>query len=268
MSLPVSPLENKPFVNTRCDGGVVTVSLARGERFNPLSLAMIAALQTELDAIANDPQARAVILAAEGKGFSAGHDLREMLAHSQDKSWQRRLFDECSRMMLSITRMPQPVIARVHGIATAAGCQLVAMCDLAVASDNAQFALPGVNIGVFCSTPAVGVARNVGRKRTMEMLLTGRMIDAQTALAWGLVNRVVPADRLDEAVREFTTVILERSAATIRIGKQTFYRQIEQPFEPAYDAASDAMSCNLLYDDAREGMEAFINKRPPVWRGR
>ncbi len=267
MSLPVSPLENKPLVNTRREGGVVTVTLARGERFNPLSSAMIAALQTEFDALANDPLARVVILAAEGKGFSAGHDLREMLAHSQDKAWQRRLFDDCSRMMLTVTRMPQPVIARVHGIATAAGCQLVAMCDLAVAAETAQFALPGVNIGVFCSTPAVGVARNIGRKRTMEMLLTGSMIDAPTALAWGLVNRVVSADRLDEAVREFTNVILERSPATIRIGKQTFYQQIEQPFEPAYDAASEAMSCNILYEDAHEGMDAFINKRRPVWRG-
>ena len=268
MSQPVSPLENKPLVNTRRDGGIAMVTLSRGERFNPLSSAMIAALQAEFDLIANDPQTRVVILAAEGKGFSAGHDLREMLAHSQDKTWQRRLFDDCSRMMLTITQMPQPVIARVHGIATAAGCQLVAMCDLAVAAETAQFALPGVNIGVFCSTPAVGVARNVGRKRTMEMLLTGRMIDAPTALAWGLVNRVVPADRLDDAVREFTTVILERSSVAIRIGKQTFYQQIEHPFEPAYDAASEAMSCNILYEDAREGMDAFINKRPPVWRGR
>jgi enoyl-CoA hydratase/carnithine racemase len=268
MSRPVSSLENRPFVNTRRDGGVVTVALARGERFNPLSSGMIAALHSEFDAIANDPEARVVVLTAEGKGFSAGHDLREMLTYADDETWQRRLFADCSRMMMTITRMPQPVIARVQGIATAAGCQLVSMCDLAVAADTAQFALPGVNIGVFCSTPAVGVARNVGRKRTMEMLLTGRTIDAATALAWGLVNRVVPIDRLDDAVREFTSVILDRSPVAIRIGKQTFYNQIEQPFESAYDAAGEAMSCNIRYEDAHEGIDAFINKRRPVWRGR
>src|SRR5262249_44333481 len=156
----------------------------------------------------------------DGRGFSAGHDLKEMRAHAADKLWQRALFDACSRMMLRIVEQPQPVIARVHGIATAAGCQLVSMCDLAVAADTATFALPGVNIGVFCSTPAVGVARNIGRKRAMEMLLTGGLIDARTALAWGLVNRVVPADALDATVRQFTEVIKARSAATIRLGKQ------------------------------------------------
>jgi enoyl-CoA hydratase/carnithine racemase len=171
-------------------------------------------------------------------------------------------------MMLTLTRMPQPVIARVHGVATAAGCQLVAMCDLAVAADTAQFALPGVNIGVFCSTPAVGVVRNVGRKRTMEMLLTGRPVDAATALAWGLVNRVVPAERLDEAVREFTDVILARSPVTIRIGKQAFYQQVDRALDAAYDVSSEAMACNLLSEDAAEGMDAFLAKRAANWRGR
>jgi enoyl-CoA hydratase/carnithine racemase len=229
---------------------------------------MIAALESVLDECAADPSVRAVVLAAGGKGFSAGHDLKEMRAHAGDKAWQRRLFDDCSRVMTKLTRMPQPVIARVHGIATAAGCQLVSMCDLAVASDGASFALPGVNVGVFCSTPAVGVARNVGRKRAMEMLLTGRLFDAGTALAWGLVNRVVPAAELDAAVRAYTDVILARSAATIRMGKAAFYAQIDRPLGEAYDLASETMACNLLTEDAKEGIDAFLGKRPAVWTGR
>jgi len=180
---------------------------------------MIGAIEAELDAIAADQEARVVVLAGSGRGFCAGHDLKEMRAHAHDKSWQRELFDACSRMMIRITALPQPVIARVHGIATAAGCQLVSMCDLAVAVDTATFAMPGVNIGVFCSTPAVGVARNVGRKRAMEMLLTGEPIDAHTALAWGLVNAVVAANALDAAIARFTDLIKARSAATIRLGK-------------------------------------------------
>jgi enoyl-CoA hydratase/carnithine racemase len=171
-------------------------------------------------------------------------------------------------MMMSITRIPQPVIARVHGIATAAGCQLVSMCDLAVAADTATFALPGVNIGVFCSTPAVGVARNIGRKRAMEMLLTGQMIDAPTALSWGLVNRVVPAEALDAEVRRFAEIILARSPAVIELGKETFYRQVEASMEDAYEDASETMACNLLLDDAAEGMDAFLGKRAPAWHGR
>src|SRR5258708_8472382 len=171
-------------------------------------------------------------------------------------------------MMVRITALPQPVIARVHGIATAAGCQLVSMCDLAVAVDTATFALPGVNIGVFCSTPAVGVARNVGRKQAMEMLLTGEGIDARTALAWGLVNRVVAADALDATVAHFTGLIQARSAATIRLGKAAFYAQIEQPIAGAYAATSEVMACNMLLDDASEGIDAFLGKRTPAWQGR
>src|SRR6266699_1048988 len=186
----------QPFVLSTVASGVATLTLNRPERFNPLSHQMIAAIQAELDAIASDPSVRVVILAAGGKGFCAGHDLKEMRAHVGDSAWQRDLFDRCGRMMMSLTTLPQPVIARVHGIATAAGCQLVSMCDLAVAADSAAFALPGVNIGVFCSTPAVGVVRNVGRKRAMEMLLTGELYDAKTALAWGLVNRVVVTSAL------------------------------------------------------------------------
>ena len=171
-------------------------------------------------------------------------------------------------MMISLTTLPQPVIARVHGIATAAGCQLVSMCDLAVAADSAAFALPGVNIGVFCSTPAVGVARNIGRKRAMEMLLTGEMVDAHTALAWGLVNRVVAPAALDDEIRRFTDIILARSPAAIRLGKQAFYQQIERPLEDAYGMTSETMACNLLLDDAAEGMDAFLARRPAVWQGR
>ena len=258
----------QPYVRSATDGGVVRLTLARGDRYNPLSSAMIAALQTEVDAIAADESARVVILGAEGKGFSAGHDLKEMRAHAGDYEWQRKMFDDCSRMMLALTRLPQPVIARVHGIATAAGCQLVSMCDLAVAADAAKFALPGVNIGVFCSTPAVGVVRNVGRKRTMEMLLTGQLIDARTALSWGLVNRVVPADQLDAAVQEFVDVILARSPAVIRLGKQAFYSQVDRSLDAAYDLTSETMACNLLAEDATEGIEAFLGKRAAVWRGR
>jgi enoyl-CoA hydratase/carnithine racemase len=250
------------------DAGVLTLTLNRGERFNPLSLAMIAALDAALEDAAHDGSVRAVVIAAAGRGFSAGHDLKEMRVHAADDTWQRALFDACSRMMLRITRQPQPVIARVHGIATAAGCQLVSMCDLAVAADSATFALPGVNIGVFCSTPAVGVARNVGRKRAMEMLLTGELVDAHTALAWGLVNRVVPTDALDEAVRHFTDIIKARSAVTIGLGKQAFYAQIEQPIAGAYDTAGEAMACNMRCDDAAEGIDAFLGKRAPAWEGR
>jgi len=257
-----------PFVFATKANRVATLTLNRSEQFNPLSSQMIAAIQAEVNAIARDPLVRVVILAAEGKGFCAGHDLKEMRAHAGDKSWQRQLFDDCSRMMVSLTQMPQPVIARVNGIATAAGCQLVSMCDLAVAADTARFAMPGINIGVFCSTPAVGVVRNVGRKRAMEMLLTGEPIDAQTALAWGLVNRVVPVSRLDAEIGRFTDIILSRSSAAVHLGKQAFYGQIDRPLEAAYDTASEVMACNLLLEDAAEGMDAFLQKRPASWRNR
>ena len=258
----------QPFVLTTRAGGVATLTLNRGERFNPLSSQMIAALHSELNAIAADSSVRVVILSAEGKGFCAGHDLKEMRAHTDDEKWQENLFNACSRMMVALTEIPQPVIARVHGMATAAGCQLVSMCDLAVATDTARFAMPGVNIGVFCSTPAVGVVRNIGRKRSMEMLLTGEPIDAATALDWGLVNRVVPADRLDVEIQRFTDIILARSPAAVRFGKQTFYKQIDRPLETAYDVASKTMACNLMLEDAAEGMDAFLQKRPAVWRGK
>jgi enoyl-CoA hydratase/carnithine racemase len=265
---PTAAVVTEPMVRRERAGAIATLVLNRPERFNPLSSAMIAALQAELDAIAADRSVQAVILAAAGRGFCAGHDLKEMRAHAGDEAWQRRLFDACSRLMLSLTRLPQPVIARVHGIATAAGCQLVSMCDLAVASESATFALPGVNIGVFCSTPAVGVARNVGRKRAMELLLTGEPIDASTALAWGLVNRVVPIDALDAEVRRFAEIIVSRSPATVRLGKDAFYRQVDCPLDAAYDLTGETMACNMALEDAAEGIDAFLQKRQPAWRGR
>jgi len=268
MGTPTVDAGAEPFVRGARAGGIATLTLNRPDRFNPLSLSMIDAIEAELTAIAGDASVRAVVLAAGGRGFCAGHDLKEMRAHSGDHAWQRQLFERCSRMMLALTELPQPVIARVHGIATAAGCQLVSMCDLAVAADTATFAMPGVNIGLFCSTPAVGVARNIGRKRAMEMLLTGEPIDAQTALAWGLVNRVVPVDEIDREVGHWTEVILKRSPAAIRLGKRTFYRQIDRSIDSAYDLASEAMAANALLEDAAEGMDAFLQKRAPRWRGR
>src|SRR5262245_29140504 len=261
-------ISEPPLVLTEKSGGVIRLVLNRPERFNPLSSAMIAALQQAVDEVAVDPDARVVVLAAAGKGFSAGHDLKEMRAHSSDSDWQGRLFENCNHLMLSLTRLPQPVIARVHGIATAAGCLLVSGCDLAVAADKATFALPGVNIGVFCTTPAVGVGRTIARKRVMEMLLTGKPIDAATALEWGLVNRVTSLEKLDEAVQEFVDAILARSSAVIRGGKRAFYDQIDRPLADAYDTAGKAMTKGVLLEDAAEGIDAFFQKRAPVWRGR
>jgi len=252
-----------PWVLRETRGAVARLTLNRGPSMNPLSSGMIAALQSQLDAIGKEASVRVVVLGGSGRGFCAGHDLKEMRAHARDAAWTRALFDDCSRMMLTLTRIPQPVIARVHGMATAAGCQLVSMCDLAVASEEARFALPGVNIGVFCSTPAVGVARNVGRKRAMEMLLTGEPIAAGTALDWGLVNRVVPADRLDNEIAKLADVILARSAAVIGRGKRIFYEQIERGLESAYEVAGESMAGSVLEEDAREGMDAFLQKRPP-----
>ncbi|HEY6748755.1 MAG TPA: enoyl-CoA hydratase [Mycobacteriales bacterium] len=245
--------------------GVVRLTLGRGDRYNPLSRGMIAALQAELDALAGDTAARVIVLAADGRGFCAGHDLTEMRSHTEDAAWQDALFAECNKLMVTLTRLPQPVIARVHGIATAAGCQLVSMCDLAVAADTARFALPGVNIAVFCSTPAVGVARSIGRKRAMEMLLTGTPIDASTALEWGLVNRVVPAEHLDAVIDKLAATMLARSAPVIANGKRTFYAQVDQPLDTAYAVAADAMVRDLSAPDAAEGIDAFLQKRTAHW---
>ena len=254
-----------PAVLATLEGPVLTLTLNRGERYNPLSMEMIGSLQAALDAAALVAAVRVVVIAAAGKGFSAGHDLKEMRSHVGDDGWQRKLFEDCNRMMVSITKLPKPVIARVHGIATAAGCQLVSMCDLAVASEVATFALPGVNIGVFCSTPAVGVARNIGRKQVMEMLLTGQPIDARTALAFGLVNRVVPGPQLDVEIKRFTDLIASRSEPVVAMGKAAFYRQVEQGLEPAYGIAGATMAGNMAHPDAAEGIDAFLGKRPVRW---
>ena len=261
-------MSDAPYVLRSDTGPVTTLTLNRGERFNPLSLAMIEALGDAIERLATDRDVRVVVLAASGRGFCAGHDLKEMRTNADDSAWQQRLFDECSAMMVGLTRLPQPVIARVHGIATAAGCQLVSMCDLAVAADTSRFALPGVNIGVFCTTPAVGVARNIGRKRVMELLLTGQPVDAPTALAWGLVNRVVPAEQLDAEVARFTGLIASRSTAAIALGKRAFYEQVGAGLDDAYASAGQAMTCNMSFADAAEGIDAFLGKRAALWQDR
>jgi enoyl-CoA hydratase/carnithine racemase len=246
--------------------GLATITMNRGERFNPLSSEMILALCQTFDAIAQDTSVRVVVLQGNGRGFCAGHDLKEMQNHAQDSAWIAELFRSCSELMMRITQMPQPVIAKVHGIATAAGCQLTSMCDLAVASVDSRFALPGVNIGLFCSTPAVGVARNIGRKRAMEMLLTGEMIDASTALQWGLVNRVVPTAQLDAEVRRLAELIKTKSAAAVAMGKTTFYQQIEMGLAGAYSVTGETMTCNMGLADTAEGIDAFLTKRAPQWK--
>jgi enoyl-CoA hydratase/carnithine racemase len=256
-----------PYVLRDVKDGVVTLTMNRGERMNPLSTDMLAALQAEVDRAADDREARVVVLAGAGKHFCAGHDLREMRAHP-DKAWQRALFDQCSRLMLSLTRLPQPVIARVQGVAVAAGCQLVSMCDLAVASEAAQFALPGIKSGIFCTTPGVGVARNLARKHALEMLFTGDTIDAKTALAWGLVNRVASAAELDAELAKLVGKILAHSGAVVAMGKQFFYTQVDKGLVDAYSLASEGMACNMMLEDAGEGIDAFLEKRKPGWRGK
>jgi enoyl-CoA hydratase/carnithine racemase len=245
---------------------VARITLNRPRERNALSHALLVELGQALDACAADPTVRAIVLGADGPAFSAGHDLREIRASSAEQI--EGLFATCAGVMLRLQEIPQPVIARVHGVATAAGCQLVAACDLAVASDDASFATPGVNIGFFCSTPAVPVVRAVGRKRAMEMLLTGTAIDAPTALAWGLVNRVVPAVELDAAIATFTDKIVASSGDTIARGKHAFYRQVGIGEREAYELASAVMCENALTDDAREGIAAFVEKRRAVWRAR
>jgi enoyl-CoA hydratase/carnithine racemase len=255
-----------PLLVERRDG-VATVTLNRPAQFNALSSALIDELQSALDAIAGDPSVRVVILAARGRGFCAGHDLKELRAMGA-RDRVEALFARCSRMMVTITRLPQPVIAKVHGLATAAGCQLVATCDLAVASTSASFATPGVNIGAFCATPGVALGRAVGRKQAMEMLLTGASVDAERALSFGLVNRVVPPEALDAEVEALAALIASKSAAAIAGGKRTFYRQLEMPLDEAYAVASQAIACDFFTADGQEGVDAFLGKRPPRWPGR
>ena len=246
--------------------GIATLTLNRPAARNALSTGLMAALQAEIDAIAADASVRVVVIAANGPAFCAGHDLREVRGTPTRAAYEA-LFAQCSALMLSITRLPQPVIARVHATATAAGCQLVATCDLAVAAETARFATPGVNIGLFCSTPMVAVSRNMGRKQTMEMLLTGDMIDAQAARAGGLINKVVPDPELDDAVAAYGRQIASKSPLTLKIGKEAFYRQLEMPLVDAYTYASEVMVANMLARDAGEGIDAFLEKRDPEWMG-
>lgn len=254
------------FVLRQTDGGIVTLTLNRPKQYNALSQAMLAALQAELDQVAADKTIRVVVIAGNGTAFCAGHDLKEMRAHT-DQAFHQALFAQCGRVMLTINRMPQPVIARIHGIATAAGCQLVAACDLAVASDNARFATSGINVGLFCATPGVALSRNLGRKQALDLLLTGDFIDAPTALQQGLINRVAPLDQLDAAVRKLADSICTKSPLAIAMGKELFYRQLEMGLEAAYACASETMACNMNSEDAREGIDAFIAKRKPEWKG-
>jgi enoyl-CoA hydratase/carnithine racemase len=251
---------------TVTDGdGVARVTLDRPEKRNALSLELMDELVGVLKALGDRGEIRAIVLEGAGAAFSAGHDLSEMVG--RDLSFYQRLFDSCTELMETIHRVPQPVIAKVHGIATAAGCQLVAACDLAVAADDTRFATPGVKIGLFCSTPMVPLSRAIGRKRALEMLLTGEPISAATALEWGLVNRVAPAPDLDAAVDELVTAISRSSPLTVGIGKEAFYEQVELDEHRAYDLTKSVMAMNSLAADAQEGICAFLEKRPPTWTG-
>lgn len=259
--------DSTPPLLRRDEGGVATLTLNRPGSFNALSEEVLLALKEELGRLANDGSVRCVVLGAEGRAFCAGHDLKQMRANP-DKAYYQELFARCGRVMQAIVELPVPVIARVQGIATAAGCQLVASCDLAVASRSARFAVSGINAGLFCSTPAVALSRNVSRKRAMEMLLTGEFIDAETACDWGLINRVADDDALDEAVGELTASICAKSAVAVRTGKGMFQRQLQMPLDEAYAFAGEVMACNMMAEDAGEGIDAFIEKRAPEWRHR
>ena len=257
-----------PVLTRDLSEGICTLTLNRPEKRNPLSDEMLETLQESLDAIAPDIAIKAVILAANGPAFSAGHDLKEVRAIADDYDKVHDLFQRCSRVMLSVTRLPQPVIAKVQGTATAAGCQLVASCDLVMAAETAQFATPGVNIGLFCSTPAVAISRAIGRKHAMEMLLSGNMFSAEDAHRFGLVNKIISEDDLNESVWETAKSIASRSSLTISMGKDGFYRQLDMDLEDAYAYTSDLMARNMTAPDAQEGVDAFLDKRKPEWKGR
>lgn len=260
----MSPSTEALVLSSRDARGVVTLTLNRPDAFNALSQAMLTALQVALDAVATDDTVRVVVLAAAGKAFCAGHDLKEMRA-APAQDYYQSLFDQCGRVMLAIQRLPVPVVARVQGIATAAGCQLVAMCDLAVAVSTARFAVSGVNLGLFCSTPSVALSRNLGRKAAFEMLVTGEFIDAEQARQQGLINRVAKPALLDLEVNRLVDSILSKPRVALVMGKALFYRQLEEGIEAAYQDAAQTMACNMMDEAALEGVQAFIDKRPPVW---
>lgn len=259
---------DQPILRAHPAPGIVRLTLNRPKAYNALSVGLMTALQAELDAVkAARDSVKVVIIAANGPGFCAGHDLKEVRANPGRQPYEA-LFRQCSMLMQSVVALPQPVIAQVHGVASAAGCQLVASCDLAVAADTARFATPGVNIGLFCSTPMVALSRNVSRKHAMEMLLTGDLLPAARAAEIGLVNRVVPADTLPDAALTLARQIASKSPLTVKIGKEAFYRQLDMPLAQAYDYASRVMTENMLARDAEEGIDAFIEKRDPKWEGR
>ena len=263
MSAVLNP--DSPLLLREDRDGISTLTLNRGAQMNLLTLDMLGALQGAFDAIANDAAVRVVVLAAAGKGFCAGHDLNEIRALGSPEKISA-LFETCNRMMMSIQRLPQPVIAQVQGAAAAAGCQLVAQCDLAVASEAAKFTTPGVNWGFFCSTPGVPIGRNLLRKHAMEMLLTGDLVTADKALEWGLVNKVVPPAELDAAVAELARKIAAKPPATIAAGKRAFYEQMDLGVAKAYELAGGVISASFSHVEGKEGMDAFIGKRPPAWR--
>jgi len=260
-----SETEEPLVLRVRDARSVVTLTLNRPQAFNALSQAMLGQLQRELGAIASDESVRVVVISAKGKAFCAGHDLKEMRA-DPSLEYYERLFTQCSDLMLTIQRLPVPVIARVEGIATAAGCQLVAMCDLAVASSTARFAVSGVNVGLFCSTPGVALSRNILRKPAFEMLVTGEFIGAGEAKARGLVNRVAEPEQLDSELEKLVAAILSKPRVAVAMGKEFFYRQAELSIAAAYKAASQTMACNMMEEAALEGVQAFIEKRPPHWK--
>ncbi|GAA0784303.1 enoyl-CoA hydratase [Marinobacterium sediminicola] len=247
--------------------GVATLTLSRPDAYNSLSLELMQALHAELDIIAEDVEVRCVVVRGAGKGFCAGHDLKQMLGEGEE-DYYRCTFETCSKLMQRIVSLPVPVIAQVHGVATAAGCQLVASADLAVAADTARFATPGVNIGLFCSTPMVALSRAVQPKHAMELLLTGELINAQRAFDIGLINQQVAEEELDQTVNALASKIASKSRKALQIGKQAFYRQREMPLADAYALCSEVMVGNMLTDDAQEGIDAFINKRKPQWKHR
>ncbi len=259
--------EDSVLLRENRSDGVVVLTLNRPSQFNSLSLELLAALQSALDDISGNAAARAVLISGAGKAFCAGHDLREMRANPE-KSFMQKLFKAMARVCTTMQRMPQPVVARVHGVATAAGCQLVAACDLAVAADIARFGTSGINVGLFCTSPGVALSRNVGRKAAMEMLLTGGLIDAPTALARGLINRVVAAEKLDEELAVLLASITNKSPLAVAMGKRAFYEQLEMGVDAAYQLAAESMACNMMLADAAEGIDAFTEKRPPIWHGR
>src|SRR5579884_28605 len=254
-----------PVLLERCEAGVLRLMLNRPAARNALSVALMRALIEALARARGDRRVRVVVISGAGPAFCAGHDLRELRADARREVYER-VFAQCSELMLDIVNLPKPVIAEVHGVATAAGCQLVASCDLAIAAEDARFATPGVNIGLFCSTPMVALSRAVGRKAAMEMLLTGELVDARRAQALGLVNRVVPAAELHDATETLARQIAGKSAFTVAIGKEAFYRQAELDLAAAYRYAAEIMTRNMLAQDAAEGIDAFIEKRQPAWR--